>query len=47
MPSMRAACHSSPLAFMLPDGGLVMVLIVLISEQTAVLALSLQPDPSA
>jgi hypothetical protein len=35
------------LAFTLPDGRLIVVLVVLIGEQTATLAAILQPDPLA
>jgi hypothetical protein len=32
---------------LLPDGSLIVVLVVLIGKQAAVLALALQPDPLA
>jgi hypothetical protein len=42
-----AAAQAWLLAFLLPDGSLIMVLVVLIGKQAAVLALALQPDPLA
>jgi len=43
----RAAAQAWLLAFTLPDGRLIVVLVVLIGKQAAVLALALQPDPLA
>lgn len=42
---LRAVAQAWLLAFMLPDGTLIMVLVVLIGEQTAVLIVNIQPDP--
>jgi hypothetical protein len=42
-----AAAQAWLLAFMLPDGGLIVVLVVLLGEQTALLAATVQPDPLA
>jgi transposase len=43
----RAAAQAWLSAFMRPDGGLIAALVVLIGEQTAVLAVSIQPHPLA
>jgi hypothetical protein len=42
-----AAVQAWFLGFMLPDGGLIVVLVLLLGKQTAVLAVAVQPDPLA
>jgi hypothetical protein len=42
-----AATQTWFLAFMLPDGGPIVVLGVVLGEQTAILAVSIQQDPLA
>jgi hypothetical protein len=42
-----AAAQAWLWAFMLPDDGLIVVLVVLIGQQAAILAATLQPDPPA
>jgi hypothetical protein len=44
---LRTAAQASLLALILPNGEVVVVLVVLFGEQCAVLAISLQPDPLA